>query len=135
MGSSLEVDDNLSKSVATHPRVSLADLEANIKEEHYFLMRDALNGEAARLAGGTHRFPADHPTATMTVCVLVLQNGFIVVGKATPASPENFDPMIGRRFALEDAMRQMWPIMAYALKERMLDRENDRVARKALSED
>lgn len=131
MGSSLEVDDNLSKSVATHPRVSLADLEANIKEEHYFNMRDALNGEAARLAAGD-RFPSDHPTATMTVCVLVLQNGFIVVGKATPASPENFNPEVGRKFALEDAMRQMWPIMAYALKERMMNREIDREARDAL---
>lgn len=119
---SLKEDDDLSKSVATHPRVSLADLEANIKEEHYFVMVDALNGESARLAAGTPRFDNNHPTATLTVCVLVLQNGFTVIGKASPASPENFNREIGRKFALEDAKRQLWPLMGYALRDKLAGR-------------
>lgn len=122
MGSSLEVDEEVSAKVATHPRVSLADLEANIKEEHYFVLRDALNDQAARLVAGAPRFPDDHPTATLTICVLVLQNGFTVIGKASPASPENFNREIGRKFALEDAKRQLWPLMGYALKDKLAGR-------------
>ena len=55
----------------------------------------------------------------LTICVLVLENGFSLVGKSAPADPENFDKDLGKRFAREDAIRQMWPLEAYALRERM----------------
>lgn len=42
-----------------------------------------------------------------------------VIGKAAPASPENFSAEPGRKFAYEDAIRRLWPLMGYALKERL----------------
>ncbi|VDS07914.1 hypothetical protein PARHAE_01094 [Paracoccus haematequi] len=55
----------------------------------------------------------------MTICVIRLKNGFSLVGKSAPADPENFDLDLGQKFAFEDAVRQMWPLEGYALRERM----------------
>lgn len=55
----------------------------------------------------------------LTLCVIVLKNGFTVVGKSACASPENYDEEIGRRVALDDAKRQVWPLLGYALRERL----------------
>ena len=64
-----------------------------------------------------------HPTClpTMTICVLEVDNGFVLVGKSAPADPDNFDADLGKKFAHEDAIRQMWPLEAYLLRERMSD--------------
>ncbi len=48
-----------------------------------------------------------------------MQNGFTVIGKSAPASPENFDAETGRLFAYEDAIKQLWPLEGYALRERL----------------
>jgi hypothetical protein len=95
----------------TAPRVSLADIEANIAEEHYILGMQAVNaiGKVSQYAG----------LDTLTMCLLVTRNGFTIIGKAAPASIDNFDPILGRKLAYEDAVRQLWPLMGYALRERL----------------
>jgi hypothetical protein len=60
-------------------------------------------------------------TRLLTICVLVLRNGFTVTGTSACASPENFDADIGRKVARADAVRQVWPLMGYALKQRLHD--------------
>ena len=57
----------------------------------------------------------------LVICVLELQNGFFVVGKAAPADVRNFDEGVGRRYAYEDAFRQIWPLEGYALREQLAD--------------
>jgi hypothetical protein len=48
-----------------------------------------------------------------------MKNGFIVIGHSAPASPENFNAELGRKFAYENAIRQLWPLMGFALRERL----------------
>jgi len=55
----------------------------------------------------------------LTFCVLVLKNGFTVTGESTCASPENFNVEIGRKIARENAINKVWPLMGYALKEKL----------------
>ena len=55
----------------------------------------------------------------LTFCVLVLKNGFTVTGESACASPENFDAELGRKIARQNAVQKMWPLMGYALKERL----------------
>lgn len=55
----------------------------------------------------------------LTFCVLVLANGFTVNGESACASPENFDAEIGRKIARANAVTKIWPLMGYALKERL----------------
>jgi len=49
----------------------------------------------------------------------VTRNGFTLIGKSAPASPDNFDPVLGRKLAYEDAVRQLWPLMGYALRDKL----------------
>lgn len=108
--SSLEASEILSATGATAPRVSLDDLNAAIASENYFTA-----GEAAEALGQ----PTSGPLDLLTLCLLTTKSGFTIVGKSAPASPENFDPLKGRSFAREDAIRQLWPLMGFALRERL----------------
>lgn len=93
----------------TAPRVTLADLEANIAGENYFTLDQATAGQPQATA-----FP------TFTVCVLTLKNGFVVLGEAAPASPENFDRELGQKIARDKAIDKVWPLMGYALKQALV---------------
>lgn len=52
----------------------------------------------------------------LTVCALTLKNGFQVVGKSAPASPENFDADLGKKIARDDARNQIWALEGYRLR-------------------
>jgi hypothetical protein len=58
-------------------------------------------------------------TAKITVCFILMRNGFVFVGKAAPASPENYREVIGRTYAYDDAFRQIWAHEGYLLREKM----------------
>ncbi|WP_414628357.1 Gp49 family protein [Pseudomonas anguilliseptica] len=111
----------------TAPRVTPADIEANIVSEHFFTAADGVMG-AYRAAGDVHPVGGTPSMAThvslglLTFCVLVLRNGFTVTGESACASPENFDAEIGRKIARENAVEKIWPLMGYALKQRLHER-------------
>ncbi len=111
-----QVEQEIQDKGLTAPRVTPADIEANIKEEHYFTAGDAL---VHVYQGG----PAWQATSTavdlLTFCVLVLNNGFTVTGESACASPENFDAEIGRKIARQTAVNKLWPLMGYALKQQL----------------
>jgi len=109
----LKATDEYSAAKATHPRVSLADMEGKISTEHYFTA-----GEALTAMYGAPAIDKE-PLGLLTICILVMRNGFTVIGKSAPASPENFDSEKGKRFAYEDAIKQLWPLEGYALRERL----------------
>lgn len=110
---------------ATAPRITPADIEANIVSEHYFTaaqgdakaMEDAAFSNGALNAEQMRAVPA--PLHLLTFCVLVLRNGFTVTGESACASPENFDAEIGRKVARENAINKIWPLMGYELKGRL----------------
>jgi hypothetical protein len=101
----------------TAPRVTPADLEANIVAEHYFTAADGVYAATGVVAEAMPVAGASLPL--LTFCVLVLRNGFTVTGESACASPENFDAEIGRKIARQNAVAKVWPLMGYALKERM----------------
>lgn len=92
------------------PRVTLPDLEANIVAENYINL-----GKAAEALGQ----PATEGMHLTTLCVLTLRNGFTVSGQSACASPERYDEAIGNEFARREAVRNVWPLMGYALKEEL----------------
>ena len=111
---SLKVTDEASAAVAVAPRVSLDSMKEKIAFTHF------LNaGEVSRAASGMTPEQSNPSLDVLTICLLVMQNGFTVIGKAAPASPENFNRELGQQFAFEDAIRQLWPLEGYALRERL----------------
>jgi hypothetical protein len=59
------------------------------------------------------------PHGILTICVITMANGYMVVGHSAPASPENYNLEKGRRFAYENAFKQIWSLEGYALRERL----------------
>ena len=98
----------------TATRVTPADIEANIRAETYFT---AFDGSMADDRDMTMQ-DAD-ALKLLTFCVLVLRNGFTVTGESACASPENFDAEIGRKIARQNAVQKIWPLLGFALKERL----------------
>lgn len=103
------------------PRVRPADIETNIAEESYFT-----GAEAVQFRGG--QVAENSPLRLITFCVLILRNGFTVTGESACASPENFDADLGRKIARQNAVQKMWPLMGYALRERLRKEELERAA-------
>lgn len=106
----LNATEEYSAAKATHPRVSLGDMEGKILAQHYFTADKACEANTSTV---------NNSLKLLTICILVMRNGFTVIGKSAPASPENFDADKGKRFAYEDAIKQLWPLEGYALRERL----------------
>lgn len=124
----------LSKGL-TAPRVTPADIDANIEREYYFTAANGVDGyeiavlRASEVHASLELEPMSSdpnlmdtklgPLTILTFCVLVLRNGFTVTGESACASPENFDAEIGRKIARANAVQKIWPLMGYALKEQL----------------
>ena len=61
------------------------------------------------------------PGTTLTVCALMLRNGFLVTGESAAASPENFDVEIGRKIARSNAREKIWALEGYLLRSKLSD--------------
>ena len=113
------IEQEIQDKGKTAPRITPADLQANIVGEYYFTAADGVQAafkdqdEITRLTG------AHGELTLLTFCVLVLKNGFTVTGESACASPENFDAAIGRKIARQNAEQKIWPLMGYALKQRL----------------
>lgn len=111
-----DIEQEIRDKGLTAPRVTPEDIEANIAGEYYFLARQGVNGNGK----GVEVSDLHHTILSLlTFCVLVLQNGFTVTGESVCASPEDFDDEIGRKIARQNAIREVWQLMGYALKEKL----------------
>ncbi len=141
------IEQEIQAKGLTAPRVTPADIEANIASEHYFTAADGFrlhwltadhekHDDRAAVYAVTSSLPvrgyggncanidtnAGTPQALrlLTFCVLVLRNGTKIVGiNNGPVCAANFDAEEGRRYARENAIEQIWPLMGYALRERI----------------
>ena len=90
----LKATEAESDANATAPRVTLESMQGKIVSEDYIVHEGIL-----------------------TLCILKMQNGFYVVGESAPASPANFNAELGRKFAYENAIRQLWKLEGYSLRD------------------
>ena len=97
------------------PRITPADIAANITCESYFTAGDGIVGAAGGPGPHTYNSTLD----ILTFCVLTLRNGFTVTGESACASPENFNAEIGRRIARENAVAKVLPLMGYELRSKL----------------
>ena len=121
--SSIQEDIEARASVA--PRVTPTDVEAEIVSEHYFTAYDGRQGALVHETYSGRERPAGDgsdliPLTLLTICVLVLRNGFTVTGESSCASPENFDADIGRRVARQNAVNKVWPLLGFRLRDRLV---------------
>ena len=104
------IEQEIQDKGLTAPRVTPADIEANIAGYNIFNV------------GTTMRelnVPYSPALDLLTICVITTLNGFTVTGESACASPENFDQELGNQIALDHAKQKLGPLMGYALKERL----------------
>lgn len=110
------IEQEIQAKGLTAPRVTPDDIQANIASEHYFNGGNAaFPGDAIAMSDA----PAYESLKLLTFCVLVLRNGFTITGESACASSENFDAEIGKKIARENAIQKIWPLMGYALKDKL----------------
>ena len=120
------IENEIKAKGLTAPRVTPADIEANIAAEIYSTGLDCAAEAAGDARGVFNRIKPDVDLTVvndslrlLTFCVLVLRNGFTVTGESACASPENFDAELGRKIARANAVDKMWPLLGFALKEKL----------------
>lgn len=132
----MDIEQEIQSKALTAPRVTPADVEANIASEHYFTADEGVHAAIA-ITGTTPGWPCDGEEINdlipaqlrlMTFCVLVLRNGFGVIGESACASPENFDAEIGRKIARAKAVEKIWPLMGYELRTKLVQASKTDVA-------
>lgn len=96
-----EIEKEVADKGLTAPRVSLADLEANIASVE-IVKHVAPSGQVLRWA------------------VLTTLSGYAVTGRpSVSVSPENDNAELGEKMARDNAVHELWPLMGYALKQRL----------------
>lgn len=95
------IEQRLQDAKCTAPRLSPKDIDANIKHVEY-VKHISHGGQVLRWA------------------VITTLNGFAVTGRPSASvSPENDRQDIGESVALENAKSELWPLMGYALKQKL----------------
>ena len=98
------------------PRVTPFEVEAHIRSEFYFTAEQGVLGESEL---GTR--PASWTNLDqVTICVLILTNGTKIVGvNEGPVSRENFKADLGRQYARQKAVDQIWPLLGFRLRDEL----------------
>ena len=111
-----QIEQEIQAKGLTAPRVTSADIEAEIESEHYFTAED---GAFAAFEPQRSSDVVPLSLSLLTFCVLVLRNGFTVTGESACASPANFDAEIGRKIARQNAIAKVWPLLGYELRTKL----------------
>jgi len=67
-------------------------------------------------ASNVNGAPVHCAAALVTICVMVLKNGTVVVGKAICGDPSWFDESVGCEMAWKDAFDQVYPLLYHAMR-------------------
>lgn len=101
MSTDAQIEQQIQAKGLTAPRVTQADITANLVDVE-FVTHVSKGGQVLRWA------------------ILTTVSGYAVVGKpSVSVSPANDDEQIGRDVAYENSRNELWPLMGYALKERL----------------
>ncbi|WP_273280935.1 Gp49 family protein [Pseudooceanicola atlanticus] len=93
------IEAEIAEKGLTAPRLTPGHIDAVIEDEIYW-----------------------NPAGTsLTICVLILKNGFTVTGESAAASNENFDPQIGMKIARQNAREKIWALEGYLLRQRLFE--------------
>lgn len=95
-------------------RVKLSDMEAAIAFEHTSTLGCLTMSDRVKSPASANNPWPSGALNNVVVHVVVLHSGFVVIGKSAPLDPANFNGELGAKFAREDAIRQLWPLMAFA---------------------
>lgn len=117
-----DIEQEIQAKGKTAPRITPEHIESTIVHEMYLSPADRIHWtDALQAQGNEQKTMILKSIQCLTICVLVLKNGFTVTGESACASPENFDTEIGRKIARANAVEKIWPLEGYLLKQQLSD--------------
>lgn len=108
MTTDAQIEQEIQAKGLTAPRVTPQMIDDAIAAEYTFTADKATKG-----------CPQMPSLALLTICVLVLKNGFTVTGESACASPENFNAELGAKIAKQHARDKIWALEGYRLKSQL----------------
>lgn len=67
-----------------------------------------------------------HIGGTVTICNILLKNGYSVRGESACVDSVNFNAELGKKLAHDDAFRKLWPLFGFLLAETRWQEEQRR---------
>ena len=105
-GEGTSVEAMIQAKGKTAPRVTPADIEAEIVGEYY------ARGPGA--VSNNYMLDSHYDLLNRTTyCVLIMRNGFTVTGESTCVDLANFNADLGRKIARQNAVEQIWPLLGF----------------------
>lgn len=90
--------------------VSIKQMNDLVEAEYFYSGADAVG------AGASPMSPKIYQTLSlMTFCILIMKNGFKVTGESACVDPVNYNFELGKKYARENAISKLWPILGYEL--------------------
>ncbi len=99
--------------------VTKESIEAKIKSVIYLNVGD---GVEATDGGTTNQDVLDN-LKLVTLCIIILENGFKVEGVSACVDPANYNEDIGRSCAYENAFNKIWEVEGYLLRQAMWEKD------------
>lgn len=97
--------------MGNNPKLSLEDAQALVEQK--VLPRVTKESIEAKIQHVEYLGSNIHHQ--LTICIIHMENGFCVIGKAAPVYAGNYDREVGKRYAYEDAFKRLWPLEGYVL--------------------
>ena len=111
-----DIEEEIQSKGLNAPRVTPQKIESVINSIWY------INGATGVIPDNYQPpVPSGSPLELLTICVIVLKNGFTVLGASACASPENFNEEIGRKIAKENAQSEIWKLEGYLIKQKLFE--------------
>lgn len=111
MSTDQTIEEEIQAKGLTAPRVTPSDIQAEILSVDIVAFT-APSGQVLRWA------------------VLTTRNGYAVTGRPSVAvSSANDDEELGKKIAIDNAVSELWPLMGYALKQRLAGPSDEMVDR------
>lgn len=108
--------------------VTKESIKAKIKSVYY------LNAGAA-LAMMDKIDEADKANLSLvTICIIILENGFKVEGVSACVDPANYNEDIGRECAYENAFNKIWELEGYMLRQSLHEKAESQAMLAAFAE-
>lgn len=89
-------------------------IESRIVGKYFFNLGEAVNSTCTEVA------PKDLARMSLvTKCVLVLENGYTIVGHSACVDPAIYNEQLGQQYAYKNAIDKIWALEGYVLANQM----------------
>lgn len=92
-------------------------IESRIVGKYFFNLGDAVKATVKEVTSNDLA-----RMQTVTKCVLVLENGFTIVGHSACVDPTIYDEALGQKYAYENAISKIWGLEGYVLANTMKEK-------------